>query len=87
MFALRLSPVNVKEITCELDWCTLLADRRKHTTPQLVMTNRKSLLAPGAELPMPRGVESHLLACLYCDRLSVALENPLRELAALAKPF
>lgn len=79
VFALRLSPVNVKEITCELDCCTLLADHRKHTTLQLVMTNRESLLALGAELPMPRGAESNLCACLCCNQLFVPLENLLQE--------
>lgn len=87
MFALRLSPVNVREITCELDCCTLLADHRKYTTPQLVMTNGESPLAAGAKLPMPCGVESHLCACLYCNQLSVALESLLQELAVLAWPF
>ena len=44
----------------------------ENTTPQLVMTNRESQLAPRAEVPMPRGAESHLFACLYCNQLFVA---------------
>lgn len=55
MFALRLSPVNVKEITWEFDCCTLLADPSKHTTPQLGMTQGVSAGSWGCDAPAPWG--------------------------------